>query len=98
MKKLSDAINEVLLGRKKDEKIEHLELKLDRARALIKEAINQRSNISIEDGAQYVPHGNIYNNAFAFHRYYTSCYITFCNFLTHNFYNLILLDYIIYTC
>ncbi|XP_057536242.1 probable glycosyltransferase At3g07620 [Amaranthus tricolor] len=70
MKKLSDAINEVLLGRKKDEKIEHLELKLDRARALIKEAINQRSNISIEDGAQYVPHGNIYNNAFAFHRSY----------------------------
>ncbi|KMT06578.1 hypothetical protein BVRB_7g157490 isoform A [Beta vulgaris subsp. vulgaris] len=70
--KLRDAINEVLKDRKKDQKVEIIEVTLGRARSLIKEAIQSRntSNLFVEDQVDYVPHGNIYKNAFAFHRSY----------------------------
>ena len=71
--KLRDEIDEVLKGRKKDEKVKNIEEKLARARALIKAAMrsgnsDHNPSISLED-IDYVPQGNIYKNALAFHRY-----------------------------
>lgn len=72
MTKLRDEIDKVLIGRKKDEKIENMEEELTRARVLTKQAFesfrNTSSIISLEDDVQ--PHVNIYKNAFAFKRYY----------------------------
>ncbi|XP_056685055.1 probable glycosyltransferase At3g07620 isoform X2 [Spinacia oleracea] len=72
MTKLRDEIDKVLIGRKKDEKIENMEEELTRARVLTKQAFesfrNTSSIISLEDDVQ--PHVNIYKNAFAFKRSY----------------------------
>uniref|UniRef100_A0A803L3B8 Exostosin GT47 domain-containing protein n=1 Tax=Chenopodium quinoa TaxID=63459 RepID=A0A803L3B8_CHEQI len=71
MKKLRDEIDKVLIGRKKDEKVEHMEEELTRARILIKQAFESSNNssnvISLEDD-DVRPHVNIYKNAFAFKR------------------------------
>lgn len=75
MMKLRDEIDKVLKGRQKDEKVKNIEEKLARARALIKAAMRRSGNsdhnssISLED-IDYVPQGNIYKNALAFHRSY----------------------------
>ncbi|KAK3184583.1 hypothetical protein Dsin_031869 [Dipteronia sinensis] len=55
--------------KQKDEKLEKVEAGLERARALIREAVlnpNYSSSSSSED-KDYVPHGDIYRNAHAFH-------------------------------
>lgn len=53
----------------RDEKLEKLEADLATARALIREAtkkVNQTKKSSLED-ADYVPQGEVYKNAYAFH-------------------------------
>ncbi|KAK9734351.1 hypothetical protein RND81_04G133600 [Saponaria officinalis] len=75
LKRIRESINEILRWRKKeDEEVETIEVELAKARVLIKEAFqNSRSNtsnISNLGHVDYVPHGKIYKNAFAFHRSY----------------------------
>ncbi|XP_021723185.1 probable glycosyltransferase At3g07620 [Chenopodium quinoa] len=71
MKKLRDEIDKVLIGRKKDEKVENMEEDLTRARILIKQAFESNTSniISLEDD-DVQPHVNIYKNAFSFKRSY----------------------------
>ncbi|KAK6259619.1 hypothetical protein SCA6_014093 [Theobroma cacao] len=64
--------NDSVLKRVKprDERLEKVEASLARARALIREAIlNPNSTLDLQD-LDYVPQGNIYRNAHAFHRSY----------------------------
>ncbi|XP_059661296.1 probable glycosyltransferase At3g07620 [Cornus florida] len=57
-------------AKKRDAKLEKLEAGLARARALIRDAmINQSRSLPLED-ADYVPQGDVYRNAYAFHRSY----------------------------
>lgn len=52
-----------------DGKLERLEAELETARALIKETLTKLNHTSvIEEDADYVPQGDIYNNAHVFHR------------------------------
>ncbi|CAK8566967.1 unnamed protein product [Lathyrus sativus] len=54
-----------------DGNLEKVEASLAKARALIKQALLRTNDIvPIEDSHDYVPQGNIYINAFAFHRSY----------------------------
>lgn len=53
-----------------DENLKKVEASLAKARALIKQALLKTNDIvPIEDSHDYVPQGDIYRNAFAFHRY-----------------------------
>lgn len=53
-----------------DENLEKVEASLAKARALIKQALLRTNDIvPIEESHDYVPQGDIYKNAFAFHRY-----------------------------
>ena len=54
---------------KRNSKLERLEANLARARSSIKEAALVRNLTSIHQDPDYVPHGPIYRNANAFHRY-----------------------------
>lgn len=58
-------------GKPRDERLEEVEASLARARASIREAINPPNSTSsnLQD-LDYVPEGNIYRNAQAFHRSY----------------------------
>ena len=59
-------------GKTRDEKLEKIESGLARARALIKQAAASRLNRSRSSPLKdpdYVPHGDIYKNAYLFHRY-----------------------------
>ncbi|KAJ9687076.1 hypothetical protein PVL29_015793 [Vitis rotundifolia] len=56
--------------RPRDAELERVEAGLARARALIREGTTNWSSISASVGADYVPQGNIYRNATAFHRSY----------------------------
>lgn len=54
---------------KGNEKLEKVEASLAKARALIKEALlSTNHSVPLED-SEYIPQGEIYRNAFAFHRY-----------------------------
>lgn len=55
--------------RPRDAELERVEAGLARARALIREGTTNWSSISAPVGADYVPQGDIYRNATAFHRY-----------------------------
>uniref|UniRef100_A0A164WBD8 Exostosin GT47 domain-containing protein n=1 Tax=Daucus carota subsp. sativus TaxID=79200 RepID=A0A164WBD8_DAUCS len=60
-------------GKTRDEKLEKIESGLARARALIKQAAASRLNRSRSSPLKdpdYVPHGDIYKNAYLFHRSY----------------------------
>jgi hypothetical protein len=53
-----------------DGNLEKVEASLAKARALIKQALLRTNNVvSLEDSHDYIPQGDIYRNAFAFHRY-----------------------------
>ncbi|RVX08290.1 putative glycosyltransferase [Vitis vinifera] len=54
--------------RPRDAELERVEAGLARARALIREGTTNWSSISAPVGADYVPQGDIYRNATAFHR------------------------------
>ncbi|PRQ52429.1 putative xylogalacturonan beta-1,3-xylosyltransferase [Rosa chinensis] len=54
---------------KRDVNLERLEAGLATARELIREATKLNQTSTLED-ADYVPHGDIYRNAYAFHRSY----------------------------
>ena len=54
---------------KKNSKLERVEANLARVRSSIKEAALVRNLTSIHQDPDYVPHGPIYRNANAFHRY-----------------------------
>ncbi|XP_002264111.3 probable glycosyltransferase At3g07620 [Vitis vinifera] len=56
--------------RPRDAELERVEAGLARARALIREGTTNWSSISAPVGADYVPQGDIYRNATAFHRSY----------------------------
>lgn len=56
--------------RRKDMKLERLELGLSKARAAILEAVKNSSKISLVADEDYVPQGPVYRNANAFHRSY----------------------------
>ena len=59
-------------GKPRDERLEKVEASLARARALIREAmLNTPNSTSDLQDLDYVPEGNIYRNAHAFHRYCT---------------------------
>ncbi|WJX93787.1 hypothetical protein P8452_75277 [Trifolium repens] len=54
-----------------DGNLEKVEASLAKARALIKQALLRTNNVvSLEDSHDYIPQGDIYRNAFAFHRSY----------------------------
>ena len=56
--------------RPRDAELERVEAGLARARALIRAGTINRSSISAPLGEEYyVPQGDIYRNAIAFHRY-----------------------------
>ncbi|XP_059284190.1 probable glycosyltransferase At3g07620 [Lycium ferocissimum] len=57
-------------GKKKDENMEKIEAGLTKARSLIRETILNGSNESPYEDADYVPQGDVYRNAHAFHRSY----------------------------
>ena len=76
MNRLHDAIDQVLIGRVKDEKMEKLEVELSRARALIKQAYqnklkNYSNHIFVEDAHDHVLHGTIYKNVFCVFLFYS---------------------------
>jgi hypothetical protein len=53
-----------------DGNLEKVEASLAKARALIKQALLRTNDVvSLEDSHDYIPQGDIYRNAFAFHRY-----------------------------
>lgn len=54
---------------KKNSKLERIEAKLARVRSSIKEAALVRNLTSTHQDLDYVPHGPVYRNANAFHRY-----------------------------
>jgi len=55
--------------RKRDVKLERLEVGLSRARAAIREAVRNSSAKTLIEDKDYVPQGPVYRNAYAFHRY-----------------------------
>ena len=55
--------------RKRDAKLERLELGLAKARSAIMEAIKNKDKRPPLADKDYVPMGPIYRNAYAFHRY-----------------------------
>ena len=55
--------------RKRDAKLERLELGLAKARSAIMEAIKNKDKWPPLADKDYVPMGPIYRNAYAFHRY-----------------------------
>jgi hypothetical protein len=75
-------------------KLEKVEASLAKARALIREASMRNSNIietipEDQHADNYVPHGDIYRNAFVFHRYELS--IIYFFFLKKKCSNIILI-------
>jgi hypothetical protein len=53
-----------------DGNLEKVEASLAKARGLIKQALLRTNDIvPLEDSHDYIPQGDIYRNAFAFHRY-----------------------------
>lgn len=56
--------------KKRDEKLEKVEAGLARARALIREAMADRSRSSPLKDPDFVPEGDLYTNPYAFHRSY----------------------------
>lgn len=58
--------------RRRDVKLELLELGLAKARATIREAIQNKDNKPPLTDKDYVPVGPVYRNAYAFHRYQTT--------------------------
>ncbi|KAK3001299.1 hypothetical protein RJ639_021943 [Escallonia herrerae] len=57
-------------GKERDEKLERTEAGLARARALIRDATIDQSSSSSRQDPDYIPRGDIYRNAFVFHRSY----------------------------
>ncbi|PNX83521.1 putative glycosyltransferase [Trifolium pratense] len=54
-----------------DGNLEKVEASLAKARTLIKQALLRTNDIvPLEDSHDYIPQGDIYRNAFAFHRNY----------------------------
>ena len=66
-----DVIHQVTLQvqRRRDVKLERLELGLAKARSAIMEAIKNKDKRPPLSDKDYVPMGPIYRNAYAFHRY-----------------------------
>ncbi|XP_072952136.1 probable glycosyltransferase At5g03795 isoform X2 [Typha angustifolia] len=56
--------------RRRDVKLEKIELDLAKARAAIRDAISNTNNRSALADIDYVPQGPVYRNAYAFHRSY----------------------------
>ena len=74
----------------RDEKLERLEAGLASARALIREAMAKSKNRTSDlEDADYIPHGEIYRNAYAFHWYhlkhglFVQYIFVICLFLAH---------------
>jgi len=69
----SNFVNKMLIEKQieDDRKLEKVEASLAKARALIKEALLLRTNATVlqDDTSDYIPEGDIYRNAVAFHRY-----------------------------
>ncbi|CAL9041345.1 unnamed protein product [Musa banksii] len=65
-----EAIPSPRRARRRDTKLERLEVGLMRARAAIKEAFRNHSNVSPLFDKDYVPQGPSYRDAYAFHRSY----------------------------
>ncbi|KAH7861038.1 hypothetical protein Vadar_020867 [Vaccinium darrowii] len=78
-KRQEDGNNESGMRRSKkkkrdDKKLERVEAGLARARDLIRDVMtNQNRSSSPLDYSDYVPQGDIYRNAYAFHRYIVKC-------------------------
>lgn len=72
-KRNQDTFPEKTVSRKanihRDENLEKLEARLAGARALIKEAMKIQNHTKTLEDEDYVPHGEIYRNPYAFHRY-----------------------------
>ncbi|KAG4906900.1 hypothetical protein AAZX31_20G058000 [Glycine max] len=70
----SNFVNKMLIEKQieDDRKLEKVEASLAKARALIKEALLLRTNATVlqDDTSDYIPEGDIYRNAVAFHRSY----------------------------
>ncbi|XP_059663950.1 probable glycosyltransferase At3g07620 [Cornus florida] len=62
--------DKVKKAKKRDGKLERVEAGLARARSLIRDAMINQSRSSPLKDADYVPQGDIYRNAYAFHRSY----------------------------
>ncbi|KAK2986428.1 hypothetical protein RJ640_011866 [Escallonia rubra] len=56
-------------GKERDEKLERTEAGLARARALIRDATIDQSSSSSRQDPDYIPRGDIYRNAYVFHRF-----------------------------
>jgi hypothetical protein len=62
----------VIQQRRRNVKLERLELGLAKARSVIREAVRNKDNRPPLTDKDYVPVGPVYRNAYAFHRYSNS--------------------------
>lgn len=64
-----NAESELRRGKQRDKNLDKVEAGLAKARALIRDAtLNQSCSSPLDQDADYVPHGDIYQNPYVFHR------------------------------
>ncbi|KAM7498477.1 hypothetical protein LguiA_022891 [Lonicera macranthoides] len=67
-----NAESELRRGKQRDKNLDKVEAGLAKARALIRDAtLNQSCSSPLDQVADYVPHGDIYQNPYVFHRSYS---------------------------